>query len=209
MGGVVKVYKVKDTASGLYRTAGGGWSKTGKTWNNLGHLKASIAGDGYYRRHGGHRWDPTDKQKGEYLQDLPDPNWVIIEIIVEEREGNTRTMADLVEEQRRFMDLETKYGKSFADLVGRIEKDGSRDTWIWCLLIPSRFGSDDQEAALKKEMQKRKLKQNKDYRIASSYNNGMAVAFKNKQDAMMVRLSLPTDVNVVSLDIQNFVEDES
>lgn len=207
MGGVVKVYKVKDTATGLYRTAGGGWSKTGKTWNNLGHLKSSIASDGYYRRSGGHRWDPVEIPKGEYLQDLPDPNWVIIEIIVEEREGNTRPMTELVEEQRRFMDLESKYGKSFADLCERIEKDGSRDTWVWCLLIPFAFGSADKENLLLEELKKRKLKLNKDFRKANS--QGMAIAFKSKQEAMMVRLSLPTDVSVVSLDIQNFVEDES
>lgn len=209
MGKVVKVYKVKDTETGLYRTAGGGWSKTGKTWNNLGHLKASISSEGYFRKSSGERWDR--KPKGEYMQDLPNPNWMIIEIIVEEREGNTRSMIELVEEIRRKDELAEKYGKSFADLVTRIEGDGSRDEWGWCLLIPFSFAkrqvSEAGEAAMKNEIKKRKLKQHKDYRLASSFNNGMAVAFKSKTDAAVIRLSLPTDVEVVSLDIKNFVEE--
>ena len=35
-------YKIRHKLTGLYRNAGGVWSKTGKTWSNLGHLKNRL-----------------------------------------------------------------------------------------------------------------------------------------------------------------------
>lgn len=194
MGDVVKVYKVKNLKTGEYRTAGGGFSKTGKTWNNLGHLKSSLSNEG---------WHNTRRNLAPPSRDI-----VIIEIIVQETEGNTTVLADFIETQKRYRKLADKYGDSFSDLVQRIEKDGQQETWAWCLLIPLVYGkSADWEKSFLAELKKRKLKMGSDYRKANT--KGLAVAFKSKEDAMMVRLTLPTDVQVISLDIQNFVEDES
>jgi len=186
----IKVYKVKDQTSGLYRTAGGGWSKTGKTWNNLGHLKNSLGTASWSRN--------SDKT-------LPDRDVVIIEIIVKETVGNTTVLADFIEKERRFNDLADKYGSSFSDLIKRIEKDDQQDAWSWLLLVPFKHNkSAAWEESFMMQLRDSKLKMNKDYRKANT--RGLAVAFKDRKAAMLFRLALPTDVPIVSLDIQNFVE---
>ena len=43
---VVTIYKIRHKKTGLYRMAGGGipgrWSKSGKAWLNIGHVKAHL-----------------------------------------------------------------------------------------------------------------------------------------------------------------------
>lgn len=193
MPGVVKVYRVKNNRTGLYRTGGGGWSRTGKTWNSMAHLKASISGDGWY-------YDRSEK-----FNQLPSDDIVIIEIVVQETIGNTMTLSGLVENQRRLMELKKQYGESFSKLVERIETDGQQDDWQWALVIPLKYGKskaweDELVAALKTQ----KLKMNTDYR--KSNVQGMAVAFKDRRAAMLTRLALSSETEVISLDIKNFVE---
>lgn len=42
----IKLYKIRHKVTGLYRMAGGGipgrWSKTGKAWPTLGHVKLHL-----------------------------------------------------------------------------------------------------------------------------------------------------------------------
>ena len=42
----LKFYKIRDINTGLYSTGGivPKWNKRGKTWNNLGHVKAHLVG---------------------------------------------------------------------------------------------------------------------------------------------------------------------
>lgn len=41
---MISVYKIKDSETGLYSTGGTypSWTKKGKTWSTLGHLKSSV-----------------------------------------------------------------------------------------------------------------------------------------------------------------------
>jgi hypothetical protein len=193
MPGVVKVYRVKNNRTGLYRTGGGGWSATGKTWNSMAHLKASISGDGWYN-------SSTEKFK-----QLPSDDIVIIEIVVQETIGNTMTMSGLVENQRRLLELKKEYGECFSKLVERIEKDGQQDEWQWALVIPLKYGkSKVWEDELIEKLKVQKLKMNTDYRKSAVH--GLAVAFKDRRAAMLTRLALSSDVQVISLDLKNFVE---
>lgn len=43
---VLKFYRIKNTATGLYSTGGvvPRWNKKGKVWNNIGHIKSHITG---------------------------------------------------------------------------------------------------------------------------------------------------------------------
>lgn len=189
MGNVVKLYKVKDQSTGLYRKPGGGWSKTGKTWNNIGHLKSSLHAEGLMR-------------EGCVL---PDRDIIIIEIVVQETIGNTIVLADMIEKFNRFAGLNKKYGTSFSTLVDRIEKDGQQDIWTWCLIIPYTLGkSAAWEETTLKLLKSLKLKQNTDFRKSSA--SGLALAFKTKEAAMRVRLAIPSDIKVIGLDIKDFVE---
>jgi hypothetical protein len=194
-----KVYKVLNTETGLYRTAGGGFNKRGKTWESLGLLRNSLNSQGYTREYG-----------EEWIAPLPDDNVQIVEIIVEETPGNTRSLREFIEQERRFKLLAQKYGDGFRGLVEKIEKDGQQDDWQWVLLIPYTrvFGEFagmlqevDQVLEIIKDL---KLKLNKDYR-KSGRSGGMAVAFRDKRLAMQVRLraSCPS---MISMDIKNFVE---
>lgn len=194
MGKVVKVYKVKDLETGLYRTAGGGWSSTGKTWNNLGHLKSSLTNEGYY--------NPSKKE-------APGPEEVIIEIIVQETEGNTIPVRDLIMRERKMIELEKKYGGPFKDLVRRIEDQGLNDQFQWVLTAKGKWNRARQAIEgdfeeLFKIIKSFKLKQHIDYKKASTYNEGGAVAFSKKSDAMKVRLAMQGKVQ--GIDIKNYIE---
>lgn len=51
----MKVYKIKDTATGLYSTGGcePKWTKNGKTWSTKGYVKSSLSqfiDDNWYTR---------------------------------------------------------------------------------------------------------------------------------------------------------------
>ena len=194
---VIKVYKVKDLDTGMFRTAGGGWSRTGKTWSNLGRLKNSISGEGYYG------------YSNSNNKDLPEPNIVIMEIIVQETEGNISPLSDLITRERRMIQLDKKYGDSFKNLVRRIEDQGQSEQFQWVLAAKGKWdrirrattGDFEELMTLIKQF---KLKQNVDYKKASSFNTGGAVAFARKQDAMRVRLAMKGQA--AGIDIKNYVE---
>lgn len=42
----LKFYKIRDLNTGLFSTGGlnPNWTKKGKVWNNIGHVKASLVG---------------------------------------------------------------------------------------------------------------------------------------------------------------------
>jgi len=208
MSKVIKVYKVKDLSSGLYMAAGGGFTKTGKTWNNLGHLKSSLSGQGFYQKVSPYSSNHGKLNIGDYCHDLPNPDLVIIEIVVQETIGNTIVLTDFVSRQRRLLDLREKYGHSFADLVERIEKDDQASVWQWTLVLPHSHVAEHrkEEDELLGLLKGLKIKQNADYRKAASDNRGVAIAFKNKNHAARIKLAFSNPTRLVGIDIKDFVE---
>jgi hypothetical protein len=96
-GGVLTVYKVRCPQTGRYQTAGSGedgsacWTKTGKTWNTRGHLKAHFTmmreQAGCYAR----------SQRKAY-KDPVSPDWLIVELTVSTTLADTKTIADFLGE---------------------------------------------------------------------------------------------------------------
>lgn len=194
MADAVKVYKVRNKATGEFRSAGGSFNKTGKTWNNLGHLKSSIAAEGWYR-------------DGD--TELPDDNIEIVEVVVRYDEGNVRPMKELIIAERRKRHLAKKFGSEFAALIERIEEAGQNNDFQWVLIVDGHYNwQTSQQTGDIVEMleiiKRFKLKHNRDYKKSTTYNNGGAFAFASKQVAMMARLQIKG--NVQSVDIVKYVE---
>lgn len=195
MANEIKVYKVRDKSTGEYRTAGGGWSRTGKTWNNLGHLKSSIAAEGWYNMHA-------------LVNQLPSNDIEIVEVIIREDVGTTSPMRDLVIAERKKRALSKKFGGDFATLIERIELAGQNNDFQWVLIVSGSYDWKTRKPTgdiveLYDLLKRMKLKQNKDYKKASSGGGG-AFAFASKQVAMMARLQLKGKVQ--SIDIVKYVE---
>jgi hypothetical protein len=189
----MKVFKVKNLKTGEFRTAGGGWSKFGKTWNNLGHLKASLATTWWYRE------DSEEAIKAR-------KNYAIIEIVIVESEDNVTPMDDFVDKLKRAAKLREQYGRSFTDLVERIEKDGQSKDWQWVLIIPQNNRHPEYRQEMLDYIKSQKLKLGKDVRKADADQGGIAVAFKEKKHAMAIKLAMETESGLVGIDIQTFME---
>lgn len=184
------VYKVRNTKTGEFRTAGGGYSKTGKTWDNLGHLKSSLSSDGWYT----HR-----------KNDVPGDEFEIVSVVVRCDEGNTRPLKDLIQRERKKRELSAAFGHNFATLVERIEDKNQNNDFQWVLIIKSHFMSQAlaDAAEILAVIKRLKLRQNIDYKKSVSGHSG-AFAFSTKQIAMMVRLNIKAEVRGV--DIVQYVE---
>lgn len=198
MSDVIKVYKIKDTKTGLFKCANGSWSRTGKTWNSLGNLKNSL-----------HHYQDTDYKTGDYRFDLPEPHLVIIEIEVVQTESNSKSVHDFVVEERRKAELAKKYGSSLVDLIERIEEQGLRDKFKWVLYGGNGYNyvTRENETTFSEIMEGCKrlgLKANRDYKKASRDREGGAVAFVNKTHAMQIRLGISGKIN--SFDINQLIE---
>lgn len=196
MADVTKVYKVRNKETGLYRTAGGGFSKTGKTWNNLGHLKSSIATEGWYN------WSAMQDK-------LPSSDLEIVEVVVRHDEGNTTLMRDLVIAERRKRDLAKKFGNEFSILIERIEAAGQNNDFQWVLIVDGHYNWTTKDLTgdiveMTEVIKRMKLKHNRDYKKSTTYNNGGAFAFASKQIAMTVRLNLKCKVR--GIDIVKYIE---
>jgi len=81
----MKLYKIRHKVTGLFSKGGGHpfWTKKGKTWSTLGHLKRHIAGVIDYRYHD--------------LKDMV--NWEVIEIEVSETLTPICNAQDIANEQ--------------------------------------------------------------------------------------------------------------
>lgn len=197
----ITVYKVKDEDTGLYMSRGGGWDKKGKAWESLGKLKLALQSAGYYST-GSYRKEINDEP-------LPSSSIKIIEIVIEESEGNISLLADLVDRERRYAKLGLEFGDSFKELVTRIEAQGQNHQFQWVLVTNSKWNwMDREESGGKAEalevIKALKLKQNKDYKMASNSGRDCAIAFASKAHAMQVRLTMKNKVK--GIDIKEFVE---
>ena len=198
MSDVIKVYKIKDIETGLFKCANGSWSKTGKTWNSLGNLKNSL-----------HHYQDTDYKTGDYRLDLPEPNLVIIEIEVVQTESNSKTVQEFVLEERRKARLAKDYGSSLVNLIERIEDQGLRDKFKWVLYGGNGYNYTTREnettfSDMMDECRRLGLKANRDFKKASRDREGGAIAFVNKTHAMQVRLGISGKVS--SFDINQLIE---
>jgi hypothetical protein len=195
-----KVYKVKDLSTGLYMGKGGGWDKKGKTWESIGQLKLTLGNCGW--------WSRSNEKMND--NDLPNSDIKIIEIVIVEDENNMTDLAEIVARQRRYIKLEEKFGSSFRELVERIEAQGQVNQFQWVMIVESSYDYNNKAhkgdiVEMLDMIKHLKLKQNKDYKKASSYfNQQAAIAFASKQVAMQVRLGMKARVQGV--DIKDFVE---
>jgi hypothetical protein len=81
----MKLYKIRHKVTGLF-SAGGhspSWTKKGKTWSSLGHLKNHINGVVEYRYH--------------KMKDME--NWEILEIEISETQSSIGNVVDIVNEK--------------------------------------------------------------------------------------------------------------
>ena len=87
------VYKVRDPKTGLFQKGGSGaggaarWSKIGKVWNTIGHLKAHFT---MLREYAHYPTNPSHTWK--HGADPIDPNWEIVEFVVATSAGSTYTV---------------------------------------------------------------------------------------------------------------------
>jgi len=199
--GHTTVYKVKDLKTGLFMNKHACWDKKGKTWESLGKLKLSLNGHGYYSKSTHYQSANANAVFGDHIK--------IIEIKIVETEDNMSNLDDFLAKIRRYLAMGQKYGQSFQDLVERIEDQGQNHQFQWVLVANSTWDYNNQchkgDFAEMLEIIKRlKLKQNKDYKKASTHSNGGAVAFASKQVAMTVRLTMQGKCQ--GIDIQDYVE---
>lgn len=194
------VYKVKNLATGEYMGKSGRWDNKGKTWESIGQLKLTMAQAGW--------WSNSRMETNE--GELPSPNMKIIEIVIVETEDNMTDLSLLVERQRRYIKLGSRYGQAFRDLVERIEAQGQNQQFQWVIVCDAGYDWQTKQhtgdiVELLDICKRMKLKQNKDFKKASAYNERQAaVAFASKSIAMQVRLSMLGKIH--SIDIKDFVE---
>jgi hypothetical protein len=189
------VYKVKNLKTGRFLTKSCCWHKSGATWDSIGKIKATLGNMGY--------WSGWNSETN-FDEDVK-----IIEIEVVHHEGNTSNLSELVERERRYRALGKEYGSNFQTLVERIEAQGQNEQFQWVLVAKSTYDYDNDchvgpFAEMLEAIKELKLKQNKDFKKASSYYSGGCVAFSSKSTAMAVRLRMSGQCT--SIDIKKYVE---
>lgn len=180
------VYKVKDLKTGLFMNKSCGWDKKGKTWDSLGKLRLTLGNKGYWKN-GASYGSNSNEEFGDNVK--------ILAIKIVETEDNTSPLDDFVNRTRRYVALGNKYGRTFQELVERIEAQGQADQFAWVLVADSGWDHNNQchtgdFAEMLEVIKSLKLKQNKDFKKASGWNSNGCVAFASKQIAMTVRLSM-------------------
>lgn len=193
---VDKVWKIRNK-DGLWSNGGSvpSFSKRGKVWNNLGHLKNHLNSMNPRR---------YDSATGTYYypNKLPPEDWEIVEIIVNYDESNKSSARELMLAQQRKADLERKHGPCFSELVTRIEAKNEQAQYQWVLVIGER-GKYEIQTEFADLIKHHKLKMNVDYKRVTK-DAISAYAFKYKTDAMAMRLAFRG--NVKGIDIQQYVE---
>lgn len=191
--GVTKVYKIRN-GKGLWSSGGSypSFSKRGKTWDSLGHLKNHLS-------------NYTASRYGYSGNQVPD-DWEIVEVQIKYDECSRIKAKDAVAQMQRKAELAKKYGMPFANLVERIEAKNEQDIYQWVLIVGdnNRWSREKEYLDKFKALIKaNKLKQHTDYKLA--YENDYGVfAFKDKAHAAMLRLAY--DGPLVSVDIKNYIE---
>lgn len=110
--GDIVAYKVRDPKTGLYQMGGSGryqfapngsrtvvasWSKMGKTWNSMGHLKAHFT---VLRQSAGYRSYLAKRSQGQPAGfiDPIDPDWEIVELTVSTSTTGAYRCGDIIDE---------------------------------------------------------------------------------------------------------------
>lgn len=196
------VYRIRN-GKGLWSNGGSRptFSTRGKAWVSLGALKSHIRqlAERYY----GEKPDPNEPWR-KLTKRLPD-DWQIVEfVVVEENTDLIRPANDVVDQMKRRETLVHHHGEAFANLVDRLEAKDLTETYRWCICHKGSFYDSEQEELLS-YLKSKKLKRSTDIQVATS-GLGTAIAFKDKSQAMLLRLG--TTFKVSSVDIKEFVETE-
>jgi len=95
----MNIFKIRDTATGLFSMGGScpRWSKKGKTWTNIGHIKTHIRG--------------LDKR---FIKNFD--NWEVIEYELVETSVGTVSVQSIIDEiARRKQEDELAYQRAVAE----------------------------------------------------------------------------------------------
>jgi hypothetical protein len=206
------VYKIRNGA-GLWSNGGytPRFSTRGKIWNTRGSLNSHIS-----QISSPQRWDDKSTWKMK-----PD-DWEIFEIVVEtvdvdspvigeeskgyEAKVNVFKVNDVIKSMKRKQELSKEFNQAFSDLVERIEKNSEQASYQWAIIMDGGYTKQDKanQDSLLSALKACGLKRNTDYR-SSITAQGSAVAFKNKSDAMRVRLTCTAE-NIEGVDIVNYMK---
>ena len=197
----IKVFKIRNGAG---QWSNGGFSPTfsskGKMWNSRGSLNSHIKQIATTHDHSARTY---------HFKKKPD-DWMIFEITVDENgvgayDANVITYPfnDIVETMKRQKALTEKYNSNFAELVTRIETKGQSADYQWALIAGGDYQTKVEVEGLTDAIKHLKLKRNTDY-AACIAGDGAAVAFKNKNDALRVKLTATSKIQGV--DILNYLE---
>lgn len=106
----MKIYKIRHMQTGLY-SAGGSysprWTKRGKTWNTLGHLKSHIRGI-------------VGHKQGTTLRDMC--FWEVIEIEVTENASMMCTGDDMLKEANDALEAKARKYQEYQDNQKNLRK---------------------------------------------------------------------------------------
>lgn len=86
----IRFYKIRDINTGLFSNGGlvPSFSKKGKTWNNIGHVKASLVG---YSKH-----TAFVPGKGKVAQNTIPRTWEVVEYIFTQTEKKIIPIEEVV-----------------------------------------------------------------------------------------------------------------
>lgn len=196
------VYRIRN-GKGLWSNGGSTptFSSRGKAWVSLGALKSHIR---QLAEHGYHeKGDPNEPWR-KVTKTLP-ADWEIVEfVVVESNTDLIKPANDVVEQMKRRETLVHHHGEAFANLVDRLEAKDLTETFRWCICHKDDWYAPKQEE-LQDYLKSKKLKRGTDIHVATA-GNSTAIAFKDKSQAMLLRLGSPLKLS--SVDIKEFVETE-
>lgn len=196
------VYRIRN-GKGLWSNGGSrpSFSSRGKAWVSLGALKSHIRqlAERY------HHEAKDEKEPWRKITKTLPADWEIVEfVIVEENTDLIRPANDVVEQMKRRETLVHHHGEAFANLVDRLEAKDLTGTYRWCICHKGDYYNTSQDDLLA-YLKSKKLKRGTDIQVASS-GRDTAIAFKDKSQAMLLRLGSPLKLS--SVDIKEFVETE-
>jgi len=88
----ITIFKIKDSTTGLFSTGGTcpRWTKRGKTWNQINHVKAHLRQFCSYKvtKHSKNSWE-VEKDYNTLVNNIP-KSWVIVEISASGTTGFTK-----------------------------------------------------------------------------------------------------------------------
>ena len=176
------------------------FSTRGKAWVSLGALKTHLRY--LVERHHYDKVDPAEPWR-KVTKRLPD-DWEIVEfVIIEENTDLIKPANSVVEIMKRRETLVHHHGEAFANLVDRLEKNGQEEEYQWCLCSKDPYRHTGYQDELLALLKTKKLKRGTDIQTATA-GGDTAVAFKDKSQAMLLKLGFKHKLTAVNL--KEFVE---